>query len=151
MKKLLVIFAALFCLMACSKDGIPTKNLYHNSTAIDGVAYELNIYKEGEEYNWVASNKTEEVSIKYTFNYDRKSDLQKDFADLAEGVENFDADLVPAFSADLRFLNDEEHEALIYREVVGGNVFVKFILGTKTFRLPYDFIMGANDVLNPKE
>lgn len=151
MKKLLAIFAALFCVMACTKDNVPVKTLYQNSAAISGVVYELNIANEGEDYHWTVLNKTDEVSLKYTFNYERKSDLQKDFADLAEGVKGFDDALVPLFAVVFRFSNDEEHEAAVYREVEGGSVFVKFVVGEKVFRLPYGFITGANDALNPKQ
>ena len=150
MKKLLVILMAVFCLMSCSKDGA-VKNLYHNSASIDGVAYELNIVNQGEDYSWTVLNKTDEVSLRYTYNYERKSDLQKDFGELAEGVKAFDENLLPAFEEVFRFLNDEDHQGFIYREVSGGNVFVRFVIGEKAFKLPYAFVIGADEALNPKQ
>lgn len=151
MKKLLVVLTALFCLMACTKDGSPAKSLYKNSDTINGVFYELNIINQGEDYSWTVINKTDEVALKYTFNYERKSDLQKDFAELEKGVKGFDESLLPVFSTVLRFSNDEDHEITVYRSIEEGNVFVKFIVGPKEFVLPYRFIVEGNNALNPKQ
>jgi hypothetical protein len=152
MKKLLVIFmAAVMCLMSCTKDSSVVKKLYNDSTTIENVTYAINITNIGEDYFWENTNKTEEVTLKYKFNYERKSDLLKDFAELAEGVSKFDNSLVPAFTQTFRFTNDEEHEVVVYREVSGGNVLVRFVVGPKTFSLPYSFIVGANNALQPKE
>ena len=152
MKKVLVFLAAaVMGLVSCQKDNPVAKTLYHDSATIGEVSYELRLTNQGEEYQWVNINKTDEVSLTYVFNYERKSDLQKDFADIAEGLAEIDGALIPLFSRELRFTNDIDNTALIAREVEGGNVFVKFSVGGKTFKLPYSFVVGANGVINEKK
>lgn len=150
MKKLLVIFMAIAGLVSCAKDGPSSKSLYHNTSVVNDVTYEVNITNEGEEYAWTNVTRTDEVTLKYTFNYERKSDLQKDFASIVEGLDAIDGALIPIFTRTLRFTNDEEHDVVITREVEGGTVFVKFVVGPKIFKLPYNFIVEANTILNPK-
>ena len=149
MKKFLVFCVGLMCLMSCGKDYPDAKDIYQNSTVIENVNYETRIYAEGDEYRWTNVNQTDEVTYRYTFNYERKTDLAKDFAELAAGVEAFDEELVPAFTQVFRFGNDVDHNVLVFREVEQGQVFVKFVVGEKVFRLPYAFVVGANAVLNP--
>ena len=151
MKKILVFCIGLMCLMSCGKDYPTGKAIYQNSTVVENVAYEIQINPEGDEYRWTNINKTDEVTYRYTFNYERKTDLAKDFAEIAEGVQAFDEDFVPAFTQVCRFSNDIEHAVLIFREVEQGNVFIKFVVGEKVFRLPYSFVIGANAALNPKK
>lgn len=151
MKKFLVMLMAVAGLMSCSKDAPSSKSLYHNTSVVNNVTYEVNITNEAEEYAWTNVTRTDEVTLKYTFNYERKTDLQKDFASIVDGLVSIDDALIPVFTRTLRFTNDEEHEAVISREVEGGTVFVKFVVGPKVFKLPYNFIIEANAAINPKE
>ena len=152
MKKLLVFLAAaVIGLVSCAKDEPVAKVLYQDSATIGGVLYELKITNQGEEYHWENINKTDEVSLTYVFNYERKSDLQKDFAGIAEGLAGIDGSLFPVFTQELRFTNDIDNTALINREVEGGDVLVRFTVGGKTFKLPYRFVVGANGIINEKK
>ena len=151
MKKLLVVLAAIMCLAGCKKDGPVEKKLYSDAATVENVTYGIKLTHIGEEYYWENTNKTEEVALTYKFVYERKSDLQKDFAELVEGVAKFDESILPAFTKTFRFINNEEHEVVVYREVSGGNVLVRFVVGPKTFSLPYSFIIGANNAIKPQE
>ena len=153
MKKFLVVLMAIVSLsfISCTKDSPVAKSLYQNSAVIEGVTYELNIAHQGEDYTWSNLNKTDEVTFKYVFNYERKSDLVKDFAALAEGLDAIDGSLIPVFAHEFRFGGDQEHDGVISRVVEGGNVFVRFDIGPRTFRLPYAFVVEAYEAIKPKE
>ena len=152
MKKLLTAFMAfmtIMCLASCVKDGPTTKRLYRDSAVIEGVTYGTTITSIGDEFYWENTNKTDDVTHVYKFTYERKSDLQKDFAELADGVDKFDETLLPAFTKTFRYINDEVQDVVVYREVSGGTVLVRFVVGSKSFSLPYAFIIGANNAIKP--
>ena len=151
MKKLFVAIMAVVCLASCGKDAPVKGKIYSDEAVIGDVIYGLTITDTGEEYCWENTNKTDEVALTYKFNYERKTDLQKDFAELADGITSFDSTLLPAFAKTFRFVNHEDREVVVHREIDGASVLIVFVVGTRTFKLPYSFIIGANNALNPKD
>lgn len=146
MKKIFAFIVALMCLISCNKDF--AGNVYSNSTTVDGVTYGFEVVTYDNDCHWTAVNRTDEVALTYTFTYDRKVDLTRDFADLVNNIAKFDTQLIPVFSQSLRTL--DEQDALVYRDVDGPNVFIRFVVGNKNFRVPYNFILEANSKVNPE-
>ena len=148
MKKILMFFVVLMCTISCMKDY--NANVYSNSTTVNGVTYGLEVVTYNEDCHWTVVNKTDEVALTYTFNYDRRVDLSRDFSTLVENIAGFDTALLPFFSQTLRTI-DENPDALVYRDVDGPDVFIRFVIGSKNFGVPYNFILEANNKVNPQK
>lgn len=148
MKKIFAFIIALMCLISCNKDF--SGNVYSNSTTVDGVTYGLEVVTYDNDCHWTAVNRTDEIALTYTFTYDRKVDLTRDFATLVDNIAGFDngQHILGFFTQTLRTL--DEQNALVYRDVDGPNVFIRFVVGSKTFRVPYNFILEANSKVNPE-
>lgn len=156
MKKLFIVLVALVSVMlaSCQKDST-SKLIFSDSAIIENVSYSTTINKLEEGYNWTVVNSTDEVTVRYTYTYDTKKYLCKDFAAITEELKKLDdtalGTLLPVFTYEFNFIDNEDNSAVITRTVKDGNVFVNFVFGEKSFSMPYTFIIGANDLLNPKQ
>ena len=155
MKKIFVaLMTSILMLVSCGKDSV-SKTIFKDSTTIENVSYSMVIDQIEDGYSWTVTNATDEVTTRYTYNYDTKKYLSQDFANVTRELEQIDdtvlGALLPVFTYEFNFIDNTDNTAVITRKVKNGIVFVSFAFAGKTFSVPYSFITKANAKLNPEQ
>ena len=155
MKKIFaILMASVLMFASCGKDS-PSKVLFQDSATIENVSYSMTIDQVEDLYSWTIVNSTDEVTTRYTYNYDSKNALKQDFAVVASELDQLDdtvlGTLLPMFTHEFGFIDNEDNSAVVSRTVKGGTVFVNFAFTTKSFSVPYTFVTAAAAKLNPEQ
>ena len=155
MKKIFVaLMASILMLVSCTKDNT-SKVIFKDSTTIENVSYSMSINRIEDGYSWTVVNSTDEVTARYTYNYDTKKYLGLDFANVARELDQLEdsilGTLLPVFTYEFNFIDNDDNVAVITRTVKNGVVFVNFAFDEKSFSIPYSFITGANAELNSEQ